>query len=136
MTNRANYNDVRKLLGDACRTLADNVSVRYYIPRSISPPTSVILPQFPTVQYLNLSPGESAQWNMIVMYFVGQINEETAQDQTGEMISPGSKLLRALNDAQIRPGYGSVSVSEASLSEMKIGSAVFSYARLDVAVRA
>lgn len=138
MTNeRADFDDISKLLGDACRTLDDTVSVVHYVPRSKPVgPLAIIKPGFPTTQYFVDSPGESAVWNMVVMYLLGRVNEKVALARTGALLAPDSKLYRALNSAEIRPGYGMATVRQGILDEVQIGSAMYSYARFDVTVHA
>lgn len=133
----ADYDDIRKLLGDVCRSLDDTVSVTAYVPRSKPVgPLAIIKPGFPTTQYFIDSSGQSALWNMVVMYLVSRVNEETALIRTGALLAPNSKLIRLLNAAQLRPGYGTVTVRQGILDEIQVGSAMYSYARLDVTVRA
>lgn len=134
---RAEFDDIATLLGDACRSLDNTVSVVHYVPRAKPVgPLAIIKPGFPTTQYYVDSSGESAVWNMIVMYLLGRVNEKVALARTGALLAPDSKLLRALNTAQIRPGYGTATVRQGILDEVQIGSAMYSYARFDVTVHA
>lgn len=135
-----NYNDIRKNLGAATAEWLGSVGVNQpalnvfnYVPRTLIPPSAIIQPvAHRTIDYLQAA-GRSglAQWHFHVLLVVGLVDEEAAQELTGDIISPGSPLIYALQDCM---RY--VQVTDGAVSEMMFGQSLYTYARLNVLVRA
>lgn len=126
------YNDVREALGSAIQAFQPDVIVYYYVPRSITPPAAIIQPNpNQTINYLEAQSSRSALWYFNVMLVLGLVDEEAAQQMMGEMVSPGSALLSALN-TRIATGYSKVTA--AAVSERTFDNALYTYARLSVTV--
>lgn len=131
-----NYNQVRALLGEAIAVYSPALAMNTYsyVPRSITPP-AVILQPTPrrTIDYLEANQSRSAKWRFNVMIVIGQVDEEAAQEQAGDIISPGSTLLNALNG---RLGTGYSQVSDGAISQMQFDQGLYTYAELSVVVLA
>lgn len=126
------YNDVREALGSAIQAFQPDVNIYYYVPRSITPPAAIIQPNpNQTINYLETQSSRSALWYFNVMLVLGLVDEEAAQQMMGEMVSPGSALLCAL-DTRIANGYSKV--TSAAVSERTFDNALYTYARLSVTV--
>lgn len=132
----ADYNEIKKTLGDALRQFQDDLNVSDYFPKSVVPPAAVIQPAVPTISYIQARNSPTAQWRFSVMLIVGQVNEEAAQLRIGEFISPGSPLIEALNAIGEDSGFLRVKVTDASVSEVQVGTTNYAYARLSVVVDA
>jgi hypothetical protein len=131
-----NYNEVRAALGEAIAVYSPALALNTYsyVPRSITPP-AVILQPVPrrTIDYLEANRSRSAKWRFNVIIVVGQVDEEAAQQQAGDMISPGSSLLNALNT---RMGTGYAQVTDGGISQMQFDQGLYTYAELSVVVLA
>jgi hypothetical protein len=131
----ANYNDIRYALGASVTAYQPNVNVYYYVPRSLVPPAAIVQPQpHRTISYQQALSSPMAEWRFNILIVIGQVDEQAAQEQAGELISPGSGLVQALNDTQLPSGY--VVVTDGSISEMQTGSSstLYTYAQLSVCV--
>jgi hypothetical protein len=134
----ANYNDIRAALGASVTAFQPNVNVYYYVPRTLVPPAAIVQPQpHRTISYLQVQSGPMAEWRFNVLLVIGQVDEQAAQEQAGDLISPGSGLIQALNDT-VLPTSGYVVVTDGSISEMQTGgsAALYTYAQLSVCVYA
>lgn len=131
-----NYNEVRALLGEAIGAYSPALALNTYsyVPRSLTPP-AVILQPAPrrTIDYLEANQSRAAKWRFNVMIVVGQVDEEAAQEQAGDLISPGSGLLCALN---ARIGSGFSQVTDGSIAQMQFDQGLYTYAELSVVVMA
>jgi len=67
------------------------------------------------------------------MIVVGQVDEEVAQEQAGNLITPGSDLIRAIQDLKFN-GYAQV--LEGGISQMMFDQGLYTYAELNVVVKA
>lgn len=130
----ANYNDLKRTLGDALRQFSDEINVFDFFPKSVVPPAAVIQPAVPTVNFIQAEQSRTAEWRFTVMLIVGQVNEEAAQIKIGDLISPGSDLIEALNAVGEDTGFLRVKVTDASISEVQVGTTTYAYARLSVNV--
>lgn len=129
-----NYNCVRKALGDAVEGATQVLNVYSYVPRSLSPPSAIIQPApRRTIDYLQSMQSGLAKWRFNVLIVVGQVDEESAQEQAGDLISPGSPLLVALNK---RLATGFSQVVEGGISQMMFDQGLYTYAELSVIVTA
>lgn len=127
------YNDIRTALGSAIQAYQPDLNVFYYVPRSLVPPAAIVQPlPHRTVEYLQAQSSYLARWNFNVMLVIGLVDEQAAQDQAGDLISPGSPLITALNNTPLDNGY--VVVTEGSVSEMTVSNGLYTYAHLQVAV--
>jgi hypothetical protein len=129
-----NYNCVRKALGDAVEGATQVLNVYSYVPRSLTPPSAIIQPApRRTIDYLQTQSSGLGKWRFNVLIVVGQVDEESAQEQAGDLISPGSPLLLALNQ---RLGTGFSQVVEGGISQMMFDQGLYTYAELSVIVTA
>lgn len=133
-----NYNDVRFALGQALKSFQPDLNIFYYMPRSATPPVGIIMPSpTQTINYLEAQTSRSAKWNFVVLVTVGYVDNEAAQRRVGELISPGSDLLRVLN-GKIGTGYSQV--TSGSIHEFMLGvppkTALHTCARLTLMVLA
>jgi hypothetical protein len=129
----SNYNDVRTALGTAVQAFEPGVNVYYYVPRTLVPPAAIIQPlPHRTISYLQAQSSFLAQWHFNIMIVIGQVDEQAAQQQAGDLISPGSPLIRALQDTPLPNGY--VEVVEGGISEMMFDQGLYTYAQLTVNV--
>lgn len=124
------YNDVRRALGAAVQAYDPEMNVYYYVPRTLVPPAVVVQPAHRTVSYLQGQSSRTAEWHFNVMIIVGQIDEEGAQEMAGELISPGSPLVQALNDTIVPKGYAQV--TDGTVAETTIGGGVYTHVQLSV----
>lgn len=135
----SNYNDIREALGAAVQSFAPDMNVYYYVPRSLIPPAAIVQPSpSRTIDYLQAQSSYLAEWHFNIILVIGLVDEQAAQEQAGDMISPGSTLIQALNNTQL-PGPGYVVVTDSLISEMAVsnqGAALYTYAQLMVTVYA
>lgn len=127
-----NFNFVRKALGTAIQSYQPGLNVYYYVPRSFAPPAAIVEPASQrTINYKMVQGnGPFSKWFFNVLLVLGQVDEEAAQEAAGEIISPGSPLIRALQCADL--GNGFVEVTDAAISQMQFGNGIYTYARLTV----
>lgn len=130
----ANYNELKRTLGDALRTFSDEINVSDFFPKSVVPPAAVIQPAVPTINFIQAEQSRTAEWRFTVMLIIGQVNEEAAQEKIGDLISPGSPLIEVLNAVGEDSGFLRVKVTDASISEVQVGTTNYAYARLSVNV--
>lgn len=126
------YNGIRKALAAAVQVYDPNINIYHYVPRTLVPPAVIVQPAHRTVNYLQAQSSRSAEWRFNVMIIVGQIDEEGAQETVGELISPGSVLINALNATTIPSGYAQV--TEGTVAEFTIGGGVYTHVQLSVCV--
>lgn len=125
------YNTVRKALGAAVAAFDPDINVYYYVPRTLVPPAVVVQPAHRTVSYRQGQGSSlSAEWHFNVMMIVGQVDEEGAQETVGELISPGSPLIRALYATKLQGGF--VQVTDGTVAETTIGGGVYTHVQLSV----
>jgi hypothetical protein len=133
----ANYNDVRAALGEAMSVYSPALALNTYnyVPRSIIPPAAIVQPApHRTIDYTQVEGrGSFALWRFNIMIVVGQVDEEAAQEQAGDLITPGSPLIRALQDIKLN-GYAQV--IEGGISQMMFDQGLYTYAELSVVVKA
>lgn len=128
-----NYNVVRNALGSALKNFESDLNVYYYVPRTLVPPSAIVQPRPQrTVSYLQAQSSGLAEWNFNVQLVMGLVDEEFAQKQVGDMISPGSPLIEALNNVPLPNGYSKV--VDGSISEMMFGQGLYTYAHLAVII--
>jgi hypothetical protein len=134
------YNEIRTSLGASTAQWLGTIGVSQpamnvfnYVPRTIIPPAAIIQPVAQrTIDYMNvLGRGGLADWYFHVLIVVGLVDEEAAQQLTGQIISPGSPLINALQDSM-----RFVQVTSGSIAEMMFGNALYTYARLNLTVKA
>lgn len=128
-----NYNTVRDALGAAIRSFQPDMNVYYYVPRTLIPPAAIVKPQpHRTISYLQAQSSGLAQWHFNVLLVIGQVDEEAAQEMAGDLISPGSPLIQALNDAKLPNGYAQV--VDGAVAEMMFDAGLHTYSELSVVV--
>jgi len=134
----AGFNEVRLVLADACRSAVGDVNVFYYLPKRVPAPAVVIRTVKPTGDYLTTWGGGYAEWMFEVLVVVGRVSDESAQNMLGDMISPDSSLITALNDVEFPggPGCGHAHVRKCDIADIRIGATRYACARLTVLVRA
>lgn len=134
------FNEIRTTLGSATASWLGAVGVDQpamnvysYVPRTLIPPSAIIQPVASrTVNYMEaVGHSRLACWYFHVLIVVGLVDEEAAQEMTGDIISPGSPLIYSLQDCM---RY--VQVTDGSISEMMFDNALYAYARLNVTVKA
>lgn len=130
----SNYNDVRASLGAAIKTYSPALAVNTYdyVPRSITPPAVIVQPSpNRTIDYQVVQGrGVFAKWRFNVMIVIGQVSEEDAQKQAGDLVSPGSGLITALNNMTLTSGYAQV--ESGNIAQMMFDQGLYTYAELSV----
>lgn len=126
--------EVRDTLGGAIRRVLPELNVYNHVPRSLVPPAAIVRPTpNSTIDYEQQYSSAQADWMWTLMLVVGQIDDEWAQDQMGELITPNSDLIRAINEATFSaPGWARV--QRGGISQMNFGKALYTYAELTVRV--
>lgn len=134
----AGFNEIRVVLADACKSAVGDLNVFYYLPKRAPVPAVVIRTVKPTGDYLTVWGGGYAEWMFEVLVIVGKVSDESAQNQLGDMISPNSALVTALNDIEFAggPGYGHAHVRKCDIADIRMGATRYACARLTVLVRA
>lgn len=128
-----NYNVVRNALGSAITAYQSDVNVYYYVPRTMVPPAAIVQPRpNRTISYLQAQSSRLAEWHFSVLLVVGLVDEQAAQEQVGNLVSPDSQLIVALQNAPLPNGYSQV--TDGSISEMTFGQSLYTYAQLSVLV--
>lgn len=135
------YNDIRYALAASVKSsLPFPMNVFPYMPRTFVPPTALVFPNTRTINYLQMMSSPSAEWHYTVMIVIGQPDEEAAQNICGELISPGSSMITAINNTVIPSGFAVV--TDGSVSERTVpgasndGAALYTHAELHVMVKA
>lgn len=127
------YNVIRESISAAVQTFAPDMNVYHYVPRSLVPPAAIVRPRpNRTIDYMQAQSSGLAKWNFIVLLVIGLVDEEAAQTLAGKMISPGSDLIVALQNAELPNGF--TQVVQGSVNEMMFDQALYTYAELDVVV--
>lgn len=133
----ANYNDIRAALGGAINLFNPALALNTYsyVPRSIVPPAAIVQPApHRTIDYTQVEGrGSFALWRFNIMIVVGQVDEEAAQTQAGDLISPGSPLIAAIQNIKLN-GYAQV--LDGGISQMMFDQGLYTYAELTVVVKA
>lgn len=134
----ATFNEIRRVLGVACESVVDDLSVYNFVPRRPSLPAVVIRTLKPAGDYLTTWSAGYAEWMFEILLITGRVSDESAQDLLGNMISGDSPLVEALNDVEFAggPGYGHAHVRKCELSDIRVGATRCACARLTVLVRA
>ena len=131
-----NYEEVRTAIDDAVHVYRKELNIYRYIPRTLVPPCAVIKPRGNrTIDYMKMQ-GRStlADWYFTVMIIIGRIDERAAQKQAGEMISPGSQLIRCLQAMKLPTGF--CQVTEGAVNDLMFGQALYTYAELQLKITA
>lgn len=127
------YNEVRDALGAAILTYKSTMNVFNHVPRTLVPPAAIIQPRpNRTIDYVQALSSGLAKWNFTVLLIIGLVNEQSAQDEAGDLISPGSPLIAALQSAPLPNGFAHV--TDGAISEMSVGQSLYTYAQLSVVV--
>lgn len=130
----SNYNDVRLALGASIQDYQPDLNVYYYSPQTLVPPAAIVQPRaHQTIDYLQAQSSGFANWYFNVLLVVGLVDEEAAQAQVGELVSPRSPLIRALQNTKLTTGY--VTVTNGGVSSMMFAKGLYAYADLSVVVR-
>jgi hypothetical protein len=135
----ANYNDVRAALEGAIWACSPDLSLNTYsyVPRSLTPPALILQPHpHRAIDYMQVEGrGLFAAWRFNVMIVVGQIDEEAAQQMAGDLISPGSPMITAIQGLRVG-GTGFTQVLEGGIAQMMFDQGLYTYAELSVVVKA
>lgn len=127
----SSYSIVRHALAASMQAYSSELNIYYYVPQSLVAPAAIVQPvSNRTIDYTQAMSSGFAKWNFHVLMVVGLVDEEAAQEQVGELVSPGSDLIQALNNTPLSNGY--VQVTEAAVSEMTFTKGLYTYARLTV----
>ena len=136
----SDYDTVRQAIGAALKSYESELNVYYHMPRTFVPPAAIVKPRaHRTTEFeLQMGGGTYAHYHFIVQFIIGLVDETAAQDQAGQLVSPNSPLIWALQDAVIPSGF--VQVTDAAVSEMMVntdnGSALYTYAEIALKVDA
>jgi hypothetical protein len=126
---------VRDTLGRACSKTLPTLNVYNYVPRSLVPPAAIVrMAPHNAIDYEQQYSSGLADWMWTLMLVIGQVDDEAAQDQIGELITPNSPLIVAINACEFPSGWARV--QKAGVSQMMFGKALYSYAELSVRVTA
>jgi len=130
----ANYNDVRAALGTALETYQSGLNVYDYVPKSLTPPAAIVQPApHRTIDYVQAQgAGGLAKWRFNVLIVIGQVDELAAQQQAGDLISPGSSVIQALNRMPLTNGYALV--ESGGIAQMMFDQGLYTYAELSVVI--
>lgn len=109
------YVAVREAIADACRAALPNITVHPTVPRSVTVPAAVLRPAQPAITYRQAYGSDLALWRFELRVLLAQIHEQSAQEKLAELVSPGSALVRALNDVEVGDGW--LAVAEAQIGE-------------------
>ncbi len=133
----ASYDDICQAIYDACDgAVGTELSVYDEFPKSADIPALVIKSdEQGAINYHIAFGSTSARWRLVVMIFIGQVDELSATKTVRELITPGSPLLTAIEDIDF-DGYGWVRVDRAGVSETALGTGRCKYARLVLDVQA
>jgi hypothetical protein len=132
------YTDVRVALGAAVATFLPNLNVYYYVPKTLVPPAAIVQPRTrdTTINYMQVHGGGGlAKWSFNVMFVIGQPDEEAAQEEAGRLISPGSPLIRAVQNIKL-PSGGFAQVTTGGIAEMAFNQGLYTSAQLSVDITA
>ena len=130
-----NYNEITAGLGAALQSYAPGINIYPDVLRTIVPPAAIVQPMpRNTVEYDRAQGSSLAMWHFEVLFIVGQVDEVSAQRQAGDLISPGSALINAINRATFGRGYAHVTAG--SVSQMQSGQTLYTNAQLSVDVLA
>jgi hypothetical protein len=128
--------EVRDTLGQMCSKTLPTLNVYNHVPRSLVPPAAIVrLAPHNAIDYEQQYSSGLADYMWTIMLVIGQVDDEAAQDQIGELITPNSPLIVAINNATF-PAPGWAKVQKAGVSQMMFGKALYSYAELSVRVTA
>lgn len=129
------FNDVRASLAAAVQKALPDMNVYNFVPRSLVPPAAIVRAvAHNAIDYEQMYASGFANWNFTVMIVAGQVDDEAAQTQVGEHISPRSPLIQAVEAAEFESGWARV--TRGNVSQMMFGKALYTYAELTVHVRA
>jgi hypothetical protein len=127
------FSDVRSVLGGSIRRALPGLNVHHYVPRSLVPPAAIVQPNpHNTIDYEQQYSSGLADWMFTVMIVVGQVDDESAQDQVGAMLTPNSPLICAINESRFETGWARV--QRGNVAQMNFGKALYTYAELTVRV--
>lgn len=131
----ATYEQVKTALGDSLRANYQyDLNIFDEVPRSLVPPAAIVKPRpHRTIGYLHaMGSSTLAKWQFEVLLIIGFVDDVAAQKLAGELISPGSPLIRALN-CRIMNGFSQV--IDSGTSQMMIeDQGLYTYAELTVQV--
>lgn len=130
------YDAMCQAIFDACDdTVGTEINVYDEFPKSADIPALVIKSdeQGAIGDHVSFSP-VSNRYKLVVMIFVGQVDELSATKTIRELITPGSKLRTAIEDVDFN-GYGWVRVDRANIGETALGTGRCKYARLALDVQ-
>lgn len=132
----ASYKDIRVAVEKRLLKFDDRFNVYDRIPRSLIPPAVIFKPRaHRSVMYPRAMSSGFAEWHWIMQVVVGQVDDKTAQDQVGEMISPDSDFIRILEDEPI--GRGFLQVWDGAMAEMMVEDVgLYVHAELSVYIKA
>lgn len=136
----SNYDAVRAAIAASLQSYKSDLNVYDHMPRTFVPPAAIVKPRAhrTTTYERAMGGGTYAQYHFIVQFIVGLVDENAAQDQAGQLISPNSPLIWALQDAVIPNGF--VNITDGAVSEMMVttdtGAALYTYAEIALTIDA
>jgi hypothetical protein len=130
----ANYNDIRAAIGAAIESYQPGLNVYDYVPRSLTPPSAIVQPvPHRTIDYTQVQGrGAFAKWRFTIHIVIGQVDEQSAQQQAGDLISPGSPMIRALNRLPLTNGQ--TVVETGGIAQMMFDQGLYTAAELAVCI--
>lgn len=136
----SDFDTVRIALGKSLQSYKSDLNVYDHMPRTFVPPAAIVKPRSHrmTTYERAMGGGTYAQYHFIVQFIIGLVNENAAQDEAGQLISPNSPLIWALQDTVIPNGF--VNITDGAVSEMMVttdtGTALYTYAEIALTVDA
>lgn len=135
------YNDIRYALAASVGSgLPFPVNVYPYLPKTFVPPAAMVYPNTRSINYLQTMSSTSAEWHYTVLIVLSEMDEESAQNMVGDLVSPDSSVIAAICNTKIPNGYAVV--TDGSVSERQVpgasanGAALYTHAELHVMVKA
>lgn len=134
----ATYNELRAAIGTSLDVYIPGLSLNTYayVPRTVIPPAAIVQPTPQrTADNLVAMASSMAEWHFDIMVVIGQIDEEAAQQQAGDAVSPNGPLIRALNNTRL-PGTGYALVTRTGVRSAMFDQGLYVYADISLTILA
>lgn len=130
----SDFEQVRDAIEGALHDFKDDLNIYRYVPRTLIPPCAIIKPKNNrTINYMGAQGRSSlADWYFVIMIIIGRVDEESTQKQAGDLISPGSHLIRCLQRMKLPTGF--CTVTDGAIAEMMFSQSLHTYAELQIKV--
>lgn len=131
----SNFEQIRDAVEEAVKVYKEDLNVYRYVPRTLIPPCAIIKPRNNrTIDYMGAQSSALADWYFTIMIVIGRVDEESSQKQAGDMISPGSDLIRSLQRMKLPTGF--CTVTDGAVAEMMFSQSLHTYAELQIKIKA